>query len=42
MTKKSDSDLLQQVDSVPAAHHLGGEGGGGGGAPVLLNLLHEL
>ncbi len=38
----SQTDLLQQVDGVPAAHHLGGEGGGGGGAPVLLNLLQEL
>lgn len=36
------TDLLQQVDGVPAAEHLGGEGGGGGGAPVLLNLLQEL
>ena len=36
------TDLLQQVDGVPAADHLGGEGGGGGRAPVLLNLLQEL
>ena len=36
------TDLLQQVDGIPAADHLGGEGGGGGGAPVLLDLLHEV
>lgn len=36
------TDLLQQVDGVPAADHLGAEGGGGGGAPVLLNLLQEV
>lgn len=36
------TDLLQQVDGVPAAQHLGGEGGSGRGAPVLLDLLQEL
>ena len=36
------TDLLQQVDGVPAVEHLGGEEGGGGRAPVVLNLLHEL
>lgn len=39
--RPDSTDLLQQVDGVPAAEHLGGEGGGGRGAPVLLDLLQK-